>query len=199
MKHPIKYTVICLTSILFASLASAEVLKSDEHNYGITVPEGWTVDFQNSAGFTIHSPDKKKNVVLLIRKGATKLDPASMSQFEQGMSQAGAQTVLSTNLTLDGIPAHETVQTIGTAAFATSVVILMSVADGKYYHLQGMHFGGDVTRDSDIQEAFASFHFLQPPKPSVSSRFGSPGMMLAVAGVIIVGLLFWVVWKRAAS
>jgi len=184
--------------ILFASLASAEVLKSDEYNYAITVPEGWTVDFQNSAGFTIYSPDKKKTVALLIRKGVTKLDPASMSQFEQGMSQAGAQTVSSTNLTLDGVPAYETVQFIGKAPFASSLVILMTVADDKYYHLQGMHSGGDVTHDSDIQEAFASFHFLQPPKPSVSSRFGS-GLILAVAGVTIVGLLFWVVRKRAAS
>jgi hypothetical protein len=194
--NPIKYTIITLTFILLASLASAEALRSDEHNYTITIPNGWTVDFQNSAGFAINSPDKRKTVALLIRKGVTKLDPASVSQFEQGMSQAGAQTVSSTNLTLDGVPAYEAIQTIGKAPFASSLVILMTVADGKYYHLQGMHSGGDVTHDSDIQEAFASFHFLQPPKLSASPRFGS-GLILAVAGIIIVGLLFWVIRKRA--
>ncbi len=184
--------------MLLASLVSASELKSDEHNYSVTVPDGWTVDFQNTAGFSIYSLDKKKSMTLLIHKGVTKLDPTSMSQFEQGMSQAGAQTVSSTNLTLDGVPAYETVQTIGKAPFASSLVILMTVADGKYYHLQGMHSGGDVTRDSDIQGAFTSFHFLQPPKPPVSSKFDSLGLILVVAGVIVGGLVFWVVRKRAA-
>ncbi len=196
--NTIRYSIIGVTFVLLASLVSASDLKSDEHNYAIAVPDGWTVDFQNTAGFSIYSPDKKKSVTLLIRKGVAKLDPASMSHLEQGMSQAGAQTVSSTNLTLNGVPAYETIQIIGKAPFASSLVILMTVADGKYYHLQGMHIGGDVTRDSDIQEAFASFHFLQPPKPPASSKFGSLGLKLAVLGVIIVGVLVWMVRKRAA-
>lgn len=185
--------------MLLSSLVSASELKSDELNYTVTVPDGWTVEFQNEAGFAINSPDKRKTVALLIRKGAyTRLDQASESQFEKAISKAGAQTVSSTNLTLDGVPAFETVQTIGKAPFASSFVILRTVADGKYYHLQGMNSGGDVTHDSDIKEAFASFHFLQPPKLSVASKFGSLGFMLPVGGVIVAGLLFWVARKRAA-
>lgn len=196
--NPIKCSIVSLTFILAAPLASASELKSDEHNYAITVPNGWTVDFQNAAGFSINSPDKKKTVALLIHKvNDAVLESGAIAQFEQGLTQAGSQIVSSTNFTVDGVPAHETVYTIGKVPFASSSATLLTVADSKLYELGGMHSGGDVTRDSDVQEAFASFHFLQPPKPSASSKFGSLGLKLAIPGVIIVGVLFWVVRKRA--
>jgi len=197
--NPVRYTIISLMFILLASLASASDLKSDEHNYAVTVPDGWTVTFQNAAGFSIASPDSKKTMTLLIRKVSyTKLDSGSIAAIEQGLVQAGSQTVSSTNFTVDRVPAYETTHSIGKAPFASSFVNLLIVADGKLYSLQGMHMGGDVTHDSDIQVGFASFHFLQPPKPPASSRFGGFRWKLAIPGVIIVGLLFWVVRKRAA-
>jgi hypothetical protein len=194
-----KCWIICFTFILLASLAKAGDLKSDELNYVTTIPDSWTVTFQNSAGFSIASPDKKKTMTLLVRKAdfAT-LDSNSIAAIEQGFLQAGSQKVSSKTFAVDGVPAYEIIVSIGKAPFATSFVNHVIIADGKLYSLQGMHMGGDVTQDSDIQGGLASFHFLQPPKPSASSRFGSLGLKLAIPVTIIAGLLFWVVRKRAA-
>src|ERR1022692_3330598 len=102
----VRYSIIGVIFMLLGSLVSASELKSDELNYTITVPDGWTVGFQNAVGFVVNSPDKKKTVALLIHKGVTKVDLASMRQFEQGTSQAEVQLVSSTNLRLDGVPAY---------------------------------------------------------------------------------------------
>ncbi|MGA3268474.1 MAG: hypothetical protein ABSE16_16825 [Verrucomicrobiota bacterium] len=191
--YRIRCSIISLMFLLSVSLASASELKSDEHNYAITVSNGWTVDFQNVAGFSINSPDNKKTITLLIHKvNDAMLESGAIAQFEQGLTQAGSQIVSSTNFTVSGVPAHETVYSIGKAPFASSSVTLLTVADGKLYELAGMHSGDDVTRDSDIQEAFASFHFLQPPKPPSASfvwRFGPLGVKVAILGVVIVGML----------
>jgi hypothetical protein len=197
--NPMKCSIVSFTFILTASLVSASELKSDEHNYAITVPNGWAVSFQNTAGFSINSPDNKKSITLLIHKvNDAVLESAAIAQFEQGLTQAGSQIVSSTNLSVDGVSAHETVYTIGKTPFASSSATVLTVADGKLYELGGMHSGGDVTRDSDMLEALASFRFLQPPKPPASSKFGSLGLKLTILGVFIVGVLFWVVRKRAA-
>lgn len=196
--NPMKYSIIGLTFIFLVSLVSASELKSDEHNYVISVPDGWTVTFQNAAGFSIASPDSKKTMTLLIRKVSyTTLDSDSIAAIEQMLVQAGSQKVSSRNFTIDGVPAYEIVLSIGKAPFASSFVNHLIIADGKLYSLQGMHMGGDFTQDSDISGGLASFHFLQPPKPSASSRFGSLGLKLAIPVAIIVGLL-WVVLKRAS-
>lgn len=193
----IKNIIIGLTSIFLVSLASASELKSDELNYITAIPDGWTVTFQNEAGFSVASPDKKKTLTLLVRKGVSgKLDSDTISGIEQGLLQAGSQKVSSTNFMVDGIPAYEAMNSIGKAPFASSFVTFLIIADGKLYSLQGMHMGGDVTQDSDIQAALAGFHFLQPPKLSASSRFS---LMLAIPGILaIAGFLFWVVRKRVA-
>lgn len=138
-------------------------------------------------------------MTLLVRKAdfAT-LNSNSIAAIEQDFLQAGSQKVSSRTFAIDGVPAYEIILSIGKAPFASSFVNHVIIADGKLYSLQGMHMGGDVTRDSDIQGGLASFHFLQPPKPSASSRFGSLGLKLAILGIIIVGLLFWMVRKRAA-
>ena len=195
--NSIKHTIIGLTSIFLVSLASASELKSDELNYTTTIPDGWTVTFQNEAGFSVASSDKKKTLTLLVRKGVSgKLDSDTIAGIERGLLQAGSQKVSSTNFMVDGIPAYEAIYSVGKAPFASSFVTFLIIANGKLYSLQGMHMGGDVTQDSDIQEALASFHFLQPPKPSASSRFS---LMLAIPGMLLIaGFLFWVVRKRAA-
>jgi hypothetical protein len=144
--NPIKYAIISLTFILLASLAKASDLKSDELNYVTTVPDGWTVTFQNEAGFSIASPDKKKTVTLLVRKADFKtLDSDSIAAIEQGFVQAGSQKVSSKNFTIDGVPAYEIILSIGKAPFATTFVNHLIIADGKLYSLQGMHMGGDVS------------------------------------------------------
>jgi hypothetical protein len=138
-------------------------------------------------------------MTLLIRKASyTTLDSDSIAAIEQGFVQAGSQKVSSKNFTIDGVPAYEVILRIGKAPFATTLVNHLILADGKFYSLQGMYTGGDVTQDSDMQAGLGSFHFLQPPKPSASSRFGSLGLKLAIPGVIVIaGLLFWVARRRA--
>lgn len=195
----IKYLVISVAFILLASLAPGEILKSDEQNYTITVPDTWTVTFQNSAGFSLASPDRQKTITLLIRKVSyTTLDSKSIAQIEQMSAQAGAQKVSSRTFKIDGVPAYELLLSIGKAPYSSTFLNRAIIADGKLYSLGAMHGGSSVMQDADIQAGLASFHFLQPPKPPASSRFGSLGLMLAIAGVIIVALLFWVVRKRAA-
>jgi len=192
----IRYSVFSLAFILLASLASAKELKSNELNYTITVPDGWTVTFQNSAGFSVQIPPGKKTVTLLIRNaGFGTLDSNSVAVFEKDLLKGGAQNVSSKNITIDGVPAFETVYCVGKTPYATSFDDYQIIINNKLYFLAGSASYGDGTQDSEIKEMLASFHFLQPPKPS---RFGSLGVKLAVAAIIVAGITFWVIRSRKA-
>ncbi len=176
------------------SLASAKELKSDELNYVISVPDGWTVTFQNSVGFSVASPDGKRTTTLLIRNANfEKLDSNSVATIEQDFLKAGSEKVSSKNFAIDGIPAHEIVYRVGKAPFASWFVDYIIIANNKLYFLGAGYAGGDVTQDSEIQGGLASFHFLQQPK---SSRIGSLGVKLTVVGIIIIGIVFWVIRSR---
>ncbi|MGO9586819.1 MAG: hypothetical protein ACLP2Y_11545 [Limisphaerales bacterium] len=190
----IKRSVFSLVFILSASSIFALELKSDDLNYVITVPDGWTVDFQNSAGFSIQIPPGKKTVTLLIRNaGFGALDSNSQAEFQKDMFKAGSEKVSSTNFTIDGVPAFETVQRIGKAPFASLFIYRSIIANHKLYFLAASCMNGDPTQDSEIQKCLASFHFLQPPKPS---RFGFLGVKLAVIGIVLAGTVFWVIRSR---
>ena len=187
-----------LAFILSAFSVFALELKSDDLNYAITIPDGWTLTFQNSAGFSVASQDTKKTITLLIRKvSSAVIDSNSIGEFERDMLKAGSQKVSSTNFTVDGVPAYETIHSIGKAPFASSFIVHSMIANHKLYHLQAMHGGGDVTQDSDMLEAFASFHFLQPPKPPGSFGFGSLGVKIAILGIIIVAVFLVIRSRRA--
>jgi predicted Zn-dependent protease len=190
----IKRLIFSLAFILLAAVASAKELKSDELNYGITVPDGWTVDFQNSAGFSIQIPSGKKVVTLLIRNvGFAMQDSNSIAVFEKDLLKAGSQQVSSTNFTIEGVSAYETVQRIGKAPYASLFIYRLIIADNKLYFLSASYMNGDPTQDSEIQQCLASFHFLQKPKPSM---IGSLGVKVSVVGIIIVGIVFWVIRSR---
>jgi predicted Zn-dependent protease len=187
----IKRSIFSLAFILLVSLASAKELKSDELNYTITVSDGWTIDFQNSAGFSIQIPPGKKSVILLIRNaGFAKQDSNSIAVFEKDLLKAGSEQISSTNFTIDGVPAYETVQRVGKAPFASLFIYHIVVANHKLYFLAASYMNGDPTQDSEIQECLASFHFLRPPKPS---RLGSLGVKLSVVGIFIAGMAFVVI------
>ena len=196
----IRYSVYSLAFILFVSLASAKELKSDELNYAVTIPDGWTVTFQNFAGFSIASQDGKKTITLLVRSNANDvLDPGSIAIVEQGLQKAGAQIVSSRNFMIDGVPAYENVFRVGKTPYASSFVVHQIIADNKFYSLQSGYMGGDAAQDSGMQEALASFHFLQPPKPSKpsgSGGFASHGARLVVLGIIVAGIVFGVIRSR---
>ncbi|HEY1719019.1 MAG TPA: hypothetical protein VGH42_12100, partial [Verrucomicrobiae bacterium] len=169
-------------------------LKSNDFNYIVTIPDTWTVTFQNQAGFLIASPDGKKTMTLLIGNAkSAKLDPSSIAQYEQVMIQAGAQKVSSKMFTVDGVPAYEFIQRVGKAPYATVTVFHEIVANNKLYNLQSAIMGGDASQDSEMQEGLASFHFLQQPKPSM---VGSLGVKLTVVGIIMAGIVFWVIRSR---
>lgn len=190
----IRYSVFSLAFILLAAVASAKELKSDELNYTIIVPDGWIVDFQNSAGFSIQIPPGKKVVTLLIRNaGFATQDSNSIAVFEKDLLKAGSEQVSSTNFTIDGVPAYETVQRIVKAPFASLFIYRLIIADNKLYFLSASYMNGDPRQDSEIQQCLASFHFLQPPKPS---RFNFLGVKLTVVGIIIAGIIFWAIRSR---
>ena len=195
-------SIFGITFILLATLATAKEIKSDELNYTITVPDGWTVDFQNSVGFTIYSPGKHNRTITLLtaRQGArnfpTGLDSTSLAEYEQGLQKAGSTKISSKNFIIDGIPAYETVQQIGKTPYETVFIYHLIIADNKLYFLSGSFGGGDATTDSEIQEGLASFHFLQPPKPPSTTRFGSLGEKLAIFGIIVVGIVFWMIQRQ---
>jgi len=190
----IKHSIFSLTFILLAAVASAKELKSDELNYVITVPDGWTVDFQNSAGFLIQIPPGKKVVTLLIRNaGFATQDSNSIAVFEKDLLKAGSEQVSSTNFTINGVPVYETVQRIGKATFASLFIYRLIIADNKLYFLSASYMNGDPTQDSEIQQCLASFHFLHPPKPS---RFNFLKVKLTVVGIIIAGIIFWMIRSR---
>lgn len=196
----IGHWIVAFTFILLVSLAEASELKSDELNYIIKVPDHWAVDFQNSAGFSIVSADHKKSVTLLVHNVGSAVEDSNFSaEFERGLRRAGSHQVSSKSFTVDGVPAYETVQSVGKAPYASSYIVHSMTANRKLYQLQAMHSGGDVTRDVDIQEALTSFHFLRPliPSPPSGSKSGSPGLKLAMLGVIIVVLIFGILRRRA--
>jgi predicted Zn-dependent protease len=190
----IRHSIFSLIFIFLVSFASAKELKSDELNYIITVPDGWTVTFQNSAGFSVQIPPGKKTVTLLIRNaGFGTLDSNSVAVFEKDLLKGGAQNVSSKNIAIDGIPAFETVYSVGKTPYATSFDDYQIIINNKLYFLGGSASYGDGTQDSEIKEVLASFHFLHPPK---LSRFGSLGVKLTVVGIIIAGIVFWVMQSR---
>jgi hypothetical protein len=119
----IKHSIFSLTFIFLASLASAKELKSDELNCGIIIPDGWTVVFQNQAGFSVASQDRKRTMTLLIR-GAdfSQLDSNSVAIIDRDFLKVGCTKISSRIFTIDGIPAYEIVQQIGKAPFASSYV-----------------------------------------------------------------------------
>jgi hypothetical protein len=157
---------------LLASVACAKELKSDELNYVITIPDDWTVIFQNQAGFSTGSQDKKKTMTLLIQEAnfAT-LDSNSIATLEQDFIKVGCTKVSSRSFSIDGILAYEIVQSMGKIPFASSYVDHIVIANKKLYNLEALHIGGDVVQDSDVQEGLASFHFLQPPKTTKFFQF----------------------------
>jgi hypothetical protein len=189
--NSIKHLIFGLAFFLSVSSIFALELKSDDLNYIVTIPGTWTVTFQNQAGFAITSPDRNKTMTLLIGNAkSAKLDPSSIAQFEQVMIRAGAQKVSSRMFTVDGIPAYEFIQSVGKTPYATVTVIHEIVANNKFYTLQSAIIGGDASQDPEMQAGLASFHFLQQPKPSI---VGSLGVKLTVVGIIIVGIVFWLI------
>jgi len=161
----IRHLIFSLAFILLMSLASAKELKSDELNYAISVPDGWTVTFQNAVGFSIASPDGKQTMTLLIRNaGSATLDSTSIAEIEQGLLKAGSKKVSSKNFTIGGLPAYELVCSVGKTPFASTYVTHLTVANSKLYNLSAMHLGGNVLQDTELCKGLASFHFLQSPK-----------------------------------
>lgn len=194
----IRRSIFSLAFILSASSIFALELKSDDLNYTFTISGTWTVTFQNQAGFLIASPDGKKTISLLIGNAKSgQLDPSSIAQYEQEyeqvMNKAVAQKVSSKMFTVDGVPAYEFIQRVGKAPYATVTVFHEIVANNKLYTLGSTIAGGDSSQDSEMQDGLASFHFLQQPKPS---RFNFFGVKLTVAGVIVAGIVFWVIRSR---
>ena len=162
----IRYSILSFTFLLLVSFASGKELKSDELNYSIAVPDGWTVTFQNAAGCSIASADGKQTMTLLIRNSdSATLDSTTTAEIEQSLIKAGAKKVSSKNFTIGGVPAYELVYSIGKSPFASTTVTHLMIANSKLYNLSGMHIGGNVLQDAELCKGLASFHFLQPPKP----------------------------------
>jgi len=162
----IRHLVAGLAFILSVSPASAKELKSDELNYIIRIPDGWTVTFQNSYGFSISSPDRIKTLTLVARSskhGA--LDTNSIAIIEKDLLKAGSKKISSRNFAIDGVPAYEIIYSVGKTPFASSFVTHLTIVNNKLYNLQAAHIGGDITRDSEIAEGLKSFHFIRRPKP----------------------------------
>lgn len=186
----IRCNIIGSALFLLASLTFATELKSDEHNYGFSVPDGWTVTFQNVAGFSVGSPDRTKTVTLLIRKvHFRKLDAFSIAQIERELTIAGGRVFSSRNLTNDGVFVHESVFKLGRGPVETVHLMRQMLADGKFYLLAGSYAGDDAAHGADVQVAMDSFHFLRPPRPTSLTSAYLP-FIVAVAGAVILGV-FW--------
>lgn len=195
----IKFLMIVLLMFL-TSVVSAKELKSDELNYVVTIPSGWTIVFQNQAGFSIASPDRKNTVILLIQKaGFSILNSNSIARFERDLIKAGSTKISSKNFVIDGVPAYQTIFGIGKVPFTSSFIDRLIIANNKLYNLQAMHDGGDIDQDPYIQEILTSFHFLQPPKPPIDSFWGRFGSFVLKSAIFIVVIVIIFVWARRKS
>lgn len=135
--------------------------------------------------------------LLIANARSEKLDSRFTTGIEQGFQRAGAQKVSSKMFAIDGVPAYEIVQRIGKPPYASVMADHLIIADGKFYTFHASVIGGDASKDSEMQDGLASFHFLHPPKPPGSFGFGSPGVKIAILGVIIVGVFVVVRSRRA--
>jgi hypothetical protein len=197
----VKRLIFGLAFILLAVAASAKELKSDELNYGVTVPDTWIVKSQDQTGFYIKSQDGKRSVGLVVIPAPfARFDSSYIAKYEQVLKKVHhLQLVSSRIFTIDGVPAYENIQCFGEAPFASVQVEHQIFPDGKLYGLTSMFIGGDATQDSELQESLASFHFLHTPTPPGSfglGGFGSIGVKLAIVGIIIAGIVFWAIQRR---
>ncbi|MBE0540514.1 MAG: hypothetical protein IH623_03925 [Verrucomicrobia bacterium] len=190
--------LVGLAVVLSVPPALARELRSDDLNYAITIPDGWTVAFQSGSGFSIASPDQNKTITLLVSKaGSGALDSDTIAEIERGLLLAGSEKVSGRNFTVDGVSAYETMHHFGKPPFASSFVGHLILASGKLYNLHGTYLGGDASRAADIQAGLSSFRFLRVPKPPASSGVRR-SQVLWIVGVLLVGLIFWAVRNRAA-
>jgi hypothetical protein len=184
--------MLSLTLIFSAVSTFAAELKSDDLNFTITVPDAWTVKSQDQTGFYVKSQDGNKDMNLaVIRATFAKLDSSYIAQYEQVLKQTRhLQLVSSRIFTNDGVQVYENIQRIGEGSAASVKVERQILADGRFYSLTAVRFGGDATQDPEIQAALTSFHFLHAPKPPSSFGFGGLGLLgvVAILGVIGIGV-----------
>ena len=193
-KNFMKRLIIVLAFILSVSSVFALELKSDDLNFIITIPGTWTITSQDSTGFYIKSQDGKRAVSLVASSAPfAKFDSNYIANYEQVLQKTHhVQLVSSKIFTIDGAPAYENIQRLGEGSIASVQVEHQIFADGRLYMFSTVVFGGDATQDSEMQQGLASFHFLHPPKIS-AGRFGFLGVKLTVVGIIIAGIIFWVI------
>ncbi|MBE0545702.1 MAG: hypothetical protein IH623_30590 [Verrucomicrobia bacterium] len=190
-------SLVGLAVVLSVSPVPARELRSDDLNYAITIPDGWTVVFQSGTGFSIASPDQSRTITLLVSKaGSGALDSDTLAEIQRGLLLTGSEKVSDRKFTVDGASAYETIHRFGKPPFASSFVGHLILASGKLYNLQGTHLGGDAAHAADIQAGLSSFRFLRAPKPPASSGVRR-SHVLWISGVLLVGLMFWVLRKRA--
>jgi hypothetical protein len=116
-----------------------------------------------------------------------RLDSSYIASYEQVLKQTRhLQLVSSRVFTNDGVRTYENIQRIGEGLAASVKVERQILADGRFYSLTAVRFGGDATQDPEIQAALTSFHFLRAPKP------GGTSAVLAVIAVAV----FFVVRRR---
>jgi hypothetical protein len=192
-------TIIRFLSLTFTfSVVSAFAveLKSDSLNYTITIPDTWTIKSQDQTGFYAKSQDGNRDINLaVIRATFARLDSSYISSYEQVLKQTHhLQLVSSRVFTNDGVRVYENIQKIGEGSAASVKVECQILADGRFYNLSAVRFGGGTTQDPEIEAALTSFHFLHTPKPGGVFGFALAGI-LAVLAVIIVAV-FIVVRSR---
>ena len=188
--------LLSLTFIFSAASTFAVELKSDALNFTITIPDTWTVKSQDQTGFYVKSQDGNRDMNLaVIRAAFAKLDSDYITKYEQILKQTRhLQLVSSGVFTNDGVQVYENIQRIGEGSAASVKVERQILADGRFYSLTAVRFGGDATQDPEIQAALTSFHFLRTPKPGGAFGFGIAGTLAVLAVIIVV--VFFVVRSR---
>ena len=191
--------LLSLTLIFSAVSVFAAELKSDDLNFTITVPDTWTVKSQDQTGFYVKSQDGSRDMNLaVIRATFARLDSSYIAKYEQVLKQTRhLQLVSSRVFTNDGVQVYENIQRIGEGSAASVKVERQILADGRFYALSAVRFGGDATQDAEIQAALGSFHFLHQPKPPGMFGYSSLALKLAILGVIIAGVFLVIRSRRA--
>lgn len=188
---------LAFTLEVHVSALSAIELKSGTLNYSVTVPDGWSVQFQNSSGFSIVSSDKKETVTLMVTRsyfGA--LDRSTAAAVERSFHRAGMTIISSTNFTLaGGVPVYQTVQSMGNPPFLSTFLDKIISTDGQIYDIGALHIGGQVTEDADVERILASFHFLNAPAPAHDMRLRFTSMFSFLI-IVLVGAGLWKRMRR---
>jgi hypothetical protein len=146
------------------------------------------------------SADNSKMICVIVVEEAglkgTGINDEYIGGLKRGFTGNGGTIISDQRMQLAGVPAYEVIGRIPAPGKTLSTKMHSTVADGRSYAVQIMDAEGDVTRDRQLGQIMATFHFLKPPKISpldgrsaafrIGYLFGRVGVVAVLVAVVVL-------------